>query len=110
MSTKIEHRARLIEFTYNNETKGNIYALRYIYWRVRPDQLNWFQNHFCNHWRQLYQHCLGSWNPYFSSKDFIEKVKPLKTVGDVYDFCEEQGRQIKNWHCIDNDWPQNLNE
>lgn len=109
MSNKIDHRARLIEFTYGHEAEGR-YALRYIFWRVRPDQLNWFENHFCNHWRQLYQHCLGSWNPYFTAKDFIYKLKPLKTVGDIYDFCKEQGKQIEKWHHKDNDWPQNLNE
>lgn len=30
MSDKIDHRARLIEFTYGHET-GGVYALRYIY-------------------------------------------------------------------------------
>lgn len=109
MSDKIEHRARLIEFTYGHET-GSVHALRYIYWRIRPDQLNWFEKLFCNHWHQLYQECVGKWNPYFSAKDFHNKVKPLKTVGDVYDFCEEQGRQIESHHYKDNDWPQNLNE
>lgn len=110
MSNKIDHQARLIEFTYGHEIVSK-YKLRYIFWRVRPDQLNWFEKLFCNRWRQLYQDCVGNWNPYFTVKDFHNKVKPLKTVGDIYDFYEEQGRQLESWHRNDNDgWPQNLNE
>jgi hypothetical protein len=83
---------------------------RKLYWRIKPDQLNWFQRLFTNQWRQLSHECMGSWNPYFSSTEFLDKVKPCRTVADIERYVEEEAKLIENYPRETFGWPKNLNE
>ena len=100
-----------IEFRYENGASpdGKI-RYRKLYWRIKPDQLNWFQRLFGNQWRQLSHEWLGRWNPYFSSTEFLDKVKPCRTVADIERYVEEEAKLIENYPRETFGWPKNLNE
>jgi len=83
---------------------------RKLYWRIKPDQLNWFRRLFVNQWQQLFHEYMGSWNPYFSSTEFLDKVKPCRTVADIERYVEEEAKLIENYPRETFGWPKNLNE
>lgn len=96
-----------IEFNCDSSTSKQ----RWLYWRIKPSQLNWFERLFKNHWHQLRHECCGEWNRYFTSSQFIEWVKPCKTVSDILSYIVEQRKLIderntRSYH----GWPVNLNE
>lgn len=96
-----------IEFTCDDP----ISKYRYLYWRIKPCQLNWFERLFKNHWHQLRHECLGDWNQCFSSVRFIQEVKPCKTVSDILSYIAKQRELIDNCKTISHfGWPKNLNE
>jgi hypothetical protein len=95
-----------IEFSYGN--KGS--RIRYIYWRVKPHQLKWSKRCFCNKWQQLYRCCVGKWNPFFTVEEFINEVKPCKTVADIKQYINEQQNIINNYLNYLKPWPKNPNE
>ena len=96
-----------IEFDWSDP----ISKYRYLYWRIKPSQLNWFERLFKNSWHQLYHECFGEWNRCFSSERFFEEVKPCKTVGDILSYIEKQNKLIDRYNARPSyGWPTNLNK
>lgn len=65
---------------------------RQIWYRIVPYELPFFKRIFSNKWRQMFNCCEYSEEPFnlFSPEAYKDIVSRLKTYGDVRDYLDEQ--------------------
>ena len=65
---------------------------RHVYYKIEPSELPWFKRTFCNPWRLMFHsyRCYVGTNELFSSDDYREEIKPLKTFGEVSNYLQSQ--------------------
>lgn len=77
--------------------------LRRIKYRVYNKQLPWWKRNFIfNPWRNLfYTDVSGNTHVWFDKWQFDNELKPLKTLGEIREYINNQVRSIKEddeWH------------
>lgn len=80
-----------IEFTYTPVYSNR----RYIYWRIKPQEISFWRRLFKNPWRRLERNVLGNWNPIWDAFDYKKyNIQSFKTYSDILNF------EDKEWHKI----------
>lgn len=93
----------LVEFT--TDKPYSECTCRTVHYRIIPNQLPWWKrNLIFNPWRSLYLgESSGNCEAYFSKREFMTYVKPMKTLGDVLTFLKKQNEIIQkgldDWSC-----------
>lgn len=77
--------------------------LRRIKYRIYNKQLPWWKRNFIfNPWRHLfYTDVSGNTHEWFDKWQFDNVIKPLKTLGEIREYINNQVRRIKEddeWH------------
>ena len=74
---------------------GSFTAYRYIFYRIVPSQLKWWQRVFCNGWKTMYKATdystiLGNTTELFTLAEYTNEIFKLKTYGEVCDYLAHQ--------------------
>ena len=63
---------------------------RYIYWRVQPSEMTWWDRHFHNPWRQFSRVITDDLNDIYSPRSFKNELSHIKTVEQARNYQDEQ--------------------
>ena len=99
------------EWVFGSCTKPDDY--RFIYWRIRPDEMTWWDRIFKNPWRQ-FRHAAGiGLNDIYSPRRFKEELSSIKTYEQALGYQNKQQRLIKEYYRkkqgVGEFWPDKLN-
>ena len=67
---------------------------RYIYWRIHPSELSWWDRTFRNPWRIFKHECAGRLNPCYNPKRYKNELSHIKTYEDALRYYNQQKKTL----------------
>ena len=87
---------------------------RYIYWRIRPSEMTWWDRIFHNPWRLFSGVIVDELNEVYSPKTFKEQLSHIKTYEQAVNYQNEQYRIVEEKKlekiATGEYWPDDLND
>lgn len=109
MNYKRDYSKCKIQFCYESLACG----YRYIYWRIHPNEMTWWDRTFKNPWRQFMHECNAELNPCYTPEMYKNHLSYIKTYEDVLEYYNQQksiaDNRYQRYVDMGLKWPKQLN-
>ena len=107
MKYKKDYSKCRIEFAYESVVIDDEYRL--IYWRIRPEEMTWWDRIFKNTWRKFEYAGSSIMLDWYSVLIYNEELAPIQTYEQAIEYQEKQYRLFDERYRKREAWPQSLN-
>ncbi len=100
------------EWVFDSCRRPNDY--RYIYWRIHPSEMTWWDRTFKNPWRQFRYAIYDDLNDIYDPRQFKEELSQIKTYEQALEYQNSQCQIVRDYCKEKQDageyWPDKLND